>query len=119
VCGILIGDSESASTGPVVRELRAAENVAPGDRRRRFAIAPRTLLKAQQEARAAGMEVIGYYHSHPDSPAVPSAVDLEAAWPGVSYLIASLAGGDLELRGWRLDPASTTFSEERIELVGS
>ncbi len=116
-CGVLIGEPGDVARPSVVRELRATDNVAAGDRRRRYAVAPRALLAAQRQARAAGLEVIGYYHSHPDSSAVPSATDLEGAWPGVSYLIASVSGGVLdEIRSWRRDLVSETFIEERVEL---
>ena len=99
-------------------ELRAEPNSHGGSRRRRFAIAPEALLRAQKEARAAGLEVLGYYHSHPDAPAVPSARDLETAWPEVSYVIVAVERGRPgELRSWRLDPAQRGFEEERIEYL--
>ncbi len=103
-----------------MRELRIEENVHAGSRRRRFAIAPEALLRAQKAARAAGLAVIGYYHSHPDAAAVPSAADLSAAWPEVSYLIVELGpegvGG---LRSWRLDRASGAWVEEQVEYEAS
>ena len=89
-CGILIGDRESGRH--TVREVRVEPNSHGGSRRRRFAIAPEALLRAEKEARAAGLEVVGYYHSHPDAAAAPSKRDLEAAWPEVSYLRARKAG---------------------------
>ena len=55
-----------------------------------YVIDPRELIRAQREARGRGLEIVGFYHSHPDHPARPSATDLEHAhWIGCSYLITS------------------------------
>ena len=121
-CGILVGKFAAASADGregvrVVRAL-AADNVA-ADRRRRFAIAPEVLLAAQKGARAEGLDLIGYYHSHPDHPARPSAADRRDAWPGVSYLIVPVAAGAAgEARSWRLAPETGEISEERVVVEG-
>ncbi len=116
-CGILVG--EPARKGEVwIRRVVAAENTR-GDRPAdRYSIHPRTLLAAHQEARAQGLEVLGYYHSHPEGRAWPSPVDRRAAWPEVSYLILSLACGQVvDRRSWRLSGDSGVFEEEEIVLV--
>ena len=116
-CGVLIGERDDASGVTRVDEALAAENVSEGDRRRRFLIAPEVLLPAQREALAAGREIVGYYHSQPESRPVPSAADRAAAWPEVSYLIVGVGGGEIgELRCWRLDPVAGTFVEERLAI---
>ena len=71
-CGILFGRG-----GRIERALQAA-NVA-SEPRRRFEIEPQALVDAHRAARAGGPQVIGYYHSHPGGPAVPSATDREQA----------------------------------------
>lgn len=83
--------------------------------RSHYLIDPKTVLIAHEEARAAGLEIVGYYHSHPDGPAVPSRKDLEDAWPDTSYLIVAVGSGGVEARSWRLDERGGAFVEERVE----
>ena len=59
----------------------------------RYLIAPDDLRQLEREVREAGQEVVGYYHSHPDHPAAPSAFDAEHAWPWYSYLIVRIDRG--------------------------
>ena len=87
-------------------------------KRNRFLIQPEELLRGERYAREKKLEVVGFYHSHPDSPAVPSQYDLEHAWPTYSYIIVSVskeASGDL--RSWEQLPDRSRFDEERIELI--
>lgn len=99
-CGILVG-----CAGPGVTEVTdhaPGRNVhhRPTDR---FELAPEDLLAAERAARAKGLEVVGFWHSHPSSGAEPSAVDRAASWNGYSYLIVSLAEeSGARLRSWRL-----------------
>ncbi len=115
-CGFLVGSPGSSDGGGVrVDEALPAENEEPGDRSRRFLIRPEAVLGAMRQARGRGLELVGYYHSHPDHPAEPSPTDLEGAWPGVSYLIVPVAaGGAGEARSWRLADDRSGFVEERI-----
>lgn len=112
-CGILLGRmlGEEARIERVVQ----ADNSHDGSRERRYAIAPRDLLAAQKAARGEGRQVVGYYHSHPGHPAVPSARDREHAWPGASYLILSVEAGRVgEVRSWRLGADGEGFAEEAV-----
>ena len=96
-CGVLLGrvvlDGDGASR--VAVEARACANARVGEAKHdRYAIAPQELIAAQREARARGLLIIGFYHSHPDHPAEPSATDAaEAYWPGCVYVIVSVAQG--------------------------
>jgi len=92
-CGILLGRREGIDD-TVVR-ITVCSNVAsePG---RRYEIAPNQLIAAQQQAEEEGLEILGFYHSHPDHPAKPSATDLrEAHWTGYIYLICGVKKGRL------------------------
>ena len=81
----------------------AAENERVDSRHNRYVISPQSLLAAQREARASGLDIVGYYHSHPDHPARPSEFDREHAWPGTSYVIVSVSEGKaVDCRSWRL-----------------
>lgn len=112
-CGFLLG-RESAGTTRVARIVPAA-NERQDSRHNRFVMSPEIVLAAHKEARAAGLAVVGYYHSHPDHPAEPSEFDREHAWPGLSYLIVSVRGGQAGItRSWRLRDDRERFEEERL-----
>ena len=112
-CGVLIGHSGAGTT--IVERVLSVGNERQ-DSRGRYLIHPETVLAAHKEARALGLEVVGYYHSHPDHPAVPSELDRESAWPEVSYVIAAVQGGRVtEARSWRLSEDRERFEEEAIE----
>ncbi|MEA2560234.1 MAG: hypothetical protein QOH06_1738 [Acidobacteriota bacterium] len=113
-CGVLIGRILGDST--VVERLLSADNERDDSRHNRYLINPETVLAAHKEARALGLDVVGYYHSHPDHPARPSEFDREHAWPGVSYLIVSVEKGSVaDARSWRLADDREKFDEEKIE----
>ena len=113
VCGVLIGRVEAERTR--VEHVTEAKNLNTDRARDRFLLDPQDFLRADRWADERGLEVVGFWHSHPDHPPTPSQTDLESAWPGYSYLIASVpAEGTVALRSWRLD--GKTFIEERIEL---
>jgi proteasome lid subunit RPN8/RPN11 len=85
-CGILFGE------GALIDEARPAANVS-ADPRRRFEIDPQALVDAHRAARAGGPQVVGYFHSHPDGPAEPSATDrAQAAHDGSVWAIAGTSG---------------------------
>jgi cysteine synthase B len=109
-CGALIGPRPG-----VVAEAFALSNTTDGERRRRFLVGPREYQDAEARAAATGQELLGFYHSHPDHPAVPSAFDLEHAWPNLSYLIVSVRSGRAaEARSWRLRADRSGFEEEQL-----
>ena len=96
-CGLLLG-------GPAgVVEAVRTRNIAD-DPSARFEIDPKDHIDGRREARRRGLEVIGFYHSHPGSPAVPSETDrAEASYPDHLYLIVSLAGDPPDVALFRLD----------------
>jgi proteasome lid subunit RPN8/RPN11 len=115
-CGALIG-RESEGAREVTRVV-GFENRAGERRRQRYTIAPEQFLDADRRARAAALEVLGFFHSHPDAPAEPSAFDLEHAWDYYSYLIVSVARGAVtEPRAWRLRADRAGFEPETLEIL--
>ena len=109
-CGALIGDE----SGQVLEAL-ALSNTTTDERRRRFLIGPDEYRTAEKRASETGRSLIGFYHSHPNHPAVPSAFDLAHAWPNLRYLILSVRGGrPEEARTWRLREDRTAFDEETV-----
>ena len=89
ICGFLIGPRGS---GRVARAARARNTVVERARDR-YEIDPRDMIRAQREADAAGDDILGYYHSHPDHPARASVFDAERSWAGPIYLIVSCVEG--------------------------
>lgn len=116
VCGIIMGHFNEE--GNVVTEVRRAVNLNNERAHDRYEMDPKDLLKAEREGREAGVEIIGYYHSHPDHPDRPSEFDRERAWPAYSYLIASVMGGkDVTTRSWVINEETSKFDEEEIDIA--
>ena len=74
-------------------------------------------MKGERYARTKDLEVVGFYHSHPESAAVPSQYDLEHAWPTYSYIIVSVKNeraGDLF--SWQQESDRSRFNREEIRV---
>jgi len=83
-------------------------------------MAPQEFLQAQAEAEKEGREIVGFYHSHPDHPAIPSAYDRERAWEEYLYLIVPVTGGRAgKARLWQLEGPDGSFSEIPLHIVKS
>ncbi|MGB5036410.1 MAG: M67 family metallopeptidase [Blastocatellia bacterium] len=115
VCGLLLGRFE-AGADRTVTGLFPLDNERVDSRTNRYAVSAGSMLAGERHATRAGLDVVGYYHSHPDAPAEPSGYDLEhATWPGVSYPIVSVRQGTAAgLRSWTLADDRLTFEEEPI-----
>ena len=99
----------------VVVDVWQAENTHEEERSRRFLIEPLTIKKFEEQAEEREMGLLGFYHSHPDHPAEPSEYDREHAWPGYSYVIASVSGENVEdMRSWTLRDDRSGYDEEPI-----
>ena len=99
----------------VVVDVWRAENTHEEERSRRFLIEPLAVKKFEERAEEKDMEMLGFYHSHPDHPAEPSEYDREHAWPGYSYVIASVSGENVEdMRSWTLRDDRSAYDEEPI-----
>jgi proteasome lid subunit RPN8/RPN11 len=108
-CGALIGRD-----GQVTEAFRLPNTTEEGPRRR-FLVRPADYRDAEARAAEGGGELLGFYHSHPDHPAVPSQYDLDHAWPFFSYVIVSVREGQAEeLRSWRLRDDRSQFDEETV-----
>ncbi len=110
-CGALFGRDEE------VVEAFALPNPTEAGPRRRFLVRPDDYRAAEQRARQRRVELLGFYHSHPDHPARPSQYDLDHAWPFFSYVIISVRSGEpAELTSWRLRDDRSTFDEELVRV---
>ena len=114
-CGLLLGSFRPE--GKLVTETYPISNAREESaKRNRFLIAPEELMKGERYARQHDLEVVGFYHSHPDSPAVPSQYDLEHAWPTYSYIIVSTsADRATDLFSWEQEPDRSRFNPEEIQ----
>lgn len=111
-CGALLGvDGERRE----VRALFPLTNRRDDSPRNRFSVTAQDFKDAERAATEQGLELIGWYHSHPDHPARPSEFDREHAWPWYSYIIVSVhAGKPLDMTSWRLAEDRTHYLPEEI-----
>ena len=114
-CGLLLGRYVDGKK--FVREIYPISNAREESaKRNRFLITPDELLRGERYAREHDLEVVGFYHSHPDSPAVPSRYDLEHAWPTYSYIIVSTSADEArDLFSWEQEPDRSRFNQEEIQ----
>ena len=114
-CGLLLG--RYGPDGKVVTETYPISNAREESaKRNRFLITPEELMRGERYARERELEVVGFYHSHPDCPAVPSQYDLEHAWPTYSYIIVSTTANEAkDLFSWEQEPDRSRFNSEEIK----
>jgi proteasome lid subunit RPN8/RPN11 len=131
-CGILLGkahgDAKQVTEIVPLANLRhepaRAQKLLPVDdasretEKNRFLIDPLDQLRVEKDARARGLDVLGYYHSHPDHPARPSVYDRDHAWPWYSYVIISVEQGvPKDLTSWVLAEDRSAFGAEPVEVL--
>jgi len=115
-CGALLGRAEDGVHE--VTEFRGMRNTVEDRPWDRYALDPLEQLRVQKEVEAKGLEIIGFAHSHPDHPPIPSRFDADHAWSFYSYLVASVQKGKFaEARSWRLDDGGG-FREEPLQIEG-
>jgi proteasome lid subunit RPN8/RPN11 len=111
-CGALIGQADGADH--TVGDFRGMRNTVTDRPWDRYALDPLEQLRVQKDAESRGLEIIGFAHSHPDHPAIPSRFDAEHGWSFYSYVVASVQQGTLlHARSWRLDDGGV-FQEEPL-----
>ena len=118
-CGVLLGRSENDVN--TVEDAVRAGNTRTDAAHNRYHIAPQELIKIQRQGRERGLDIVGFYHSHPDHPAQWSKTDFEEAhWLGCSYIITAVAHGVAQqtnsflLTGTNEDDKS--FEDEAIQV---
>ena len=114
-CGALLGRDADASREVV--DLLPLANRRNDSPRNRFELAPDDVRLAEKTARAQRLELLGWYHSHPDAPARPSEFDREHAWPWYSYIIVSVEKSEArDMTSWRLQDDRSAYDMEAIEI---
>jgi proteasome lid subunit RPN8/RPN11 len=113
-CGVLGGKPGEMKEVSRLLSMRNRRTDDP----HRYLISPDDVRLAEAELRSAGLEVLGFYHSHPDHPATPSAFDTEHAWPWYSYIIVQVhQGRAAELTSWVLDDDRSAMSPESVDVL--
>lgn len=114
-CGLLLG--RYSEDGKIVKETYPISNAREESaKRNRFLITPEELMRGERYAAGRDLEVVGFYHSHPDSPAVPSKYDLDHAWPTYSYIIVSTSADQAnDLFSWEQEADRSRFNQEEIQ----
>jgi proteasome lid subunit RPN8/RPN11 len=117
-CGIFGGlrEGDKRLLNEIYPIVNAREESA---KHNRFLMTPKDVLMAEKQFRKNGKELLGFYHSHPDHPAVPSAFDLDhASWPGYSYAIVAVEKGISKmLTSWVLSENRHSFQQEEVLLM--
>jgi proteasome lid subunit RPN8/RPN11 len=131
-CGILIGEVGTIETrllpevgflnaNKIVKDLVLVPNVweVESEReglRNRYLISAEDVARADREAGKRGLDIVGFFHSHPDHPSRPSETDREFAWPVVSFVIVSVRQGRaVSTQSWLLRDDRSGFDEETIQ----
>ncbi len=113
-CGFMLGSAEDGLQR--ITEIRSQPNERTDSRENRFVISPEQFKAAETYARKTGLQLVGIYHSHPDSPARPSEYDRDHAWPWFSYIIVSVkAGKAAEAKAWQLRDDRSGFDALILE----
>jgi proteasome lid subunit RPN8/RPN11 len=112
-CGAMLG--LDIDNDREVRALYPLTNRRDDSPRNRFSITSDDVRAAERAAHQSNLELVGWYHSHPDHPARPSEFDREHAWPWYSYIIVSVASGKpADMTSWRLVDDRTHYLPEEI-----
>jgi proteasome lid subunit RPN8/RPN11 len=118
-CGVLLGRSSDGLNE--VEDAVRAGNTRTDSAHNRYQIAPHELVRIQRQARERGLDIVGFYHSHPDHPAQWSKTDFaEAHWLGCSYVITAVANGVAQQTNSFLLTGTTeedkSFEDETIQV---
>ena len=117
-CGVLLGVLGRTGEKSVTQILPVSNEFSEGEQYHRFLITPENMLDAEKKARSLKLDVLGFYHSHPDHPAKPSDYDREHALPFYSYIITAVEKGEAkEVTSWTLKDDRSEFVFEEILII--
>ena len=115
ICGMLVAQKGTRT----VTGTRRATNADTDNPKTTYLISPREHGEIENECDAAGLDIVGYYHSHPDHASYASIRDTEQAWPDYYYLVVSCMNGQVgETKVfYRTDWEAKRMVEEQLEVV--
>ena len=115
-CGFILGKIDGDDRN-VVELMRADNDREDEAQYNRFLITPDAYMRGEKEARKKKLDVVGFYHSHPNAPARPSQYDLDHAWPFYSYVIVSIMDQSSDaMTSWILKDDRSSFDPEEITI---
>lgn len=114
-CGAMLGKMNYDTGEKHTQKLVKIENNSDENKKRRFAISADDYKFLEATAKAEGLDLLGFYHSHPDHPAKPSETDLKFAWPIFSYIIQSIIKKEAtDVFSYELDLDTQQFKDETL-----
>ena len=115
-CGVLVGTENGGMK--TVAEVIPAENHRTDSPENRYLITADFMRQIEHRLKKTKSSIVGFFHSHPDVPARPSAYDKEHAWPWYAYIIVSVRQGRVvEVYNWSLKNDRSEFDAERIDVL--
>lgn len=112
-CGALLGPAEAA-----VSEILPLANTEASSPRTRFTVSPLDYIAVEDRADSRGLKLLGFWHSHPDHPARPSATDRIHAWPGLLTVVIGVERGDPgEMTAWDVPGQEEPFRQLDLEIA--
>ena len=112
--GFLLGKTDR-DTKTVIKSKPVVNSREQENRYNRYYIPPEEYMRIERLARDEDLEVIGFYHSHPDAEARPSQYDLDHSWPFYSYIIVSVQKQKAKkMNSWRLKEDRSAFAQEEL-----
>jgi proteasome lid subunit RPN8/RPN11 len=114
-CGIILGKTDGGKR--IVSDVFELHNYQEENRRRRFFVTPGEYMRAERIATEKGLELLGFYHSHPDHPAIPSEFDREHALPWFTYVVLAVDRGEAKvMTAWELSESRDKFLERHLSV---
>jgi proteasome lid subunit RPN8/RPN11 len=114
VVGIIAGDKQER----MASRIHPLINERADSAHNRYTVSGLTLMRAEQALEAEGLDILGYYHSHPDHPSQYSDYDRDHALPNLSYVIVSVINGRaVDTASWRLRDDRSAMDSESIVAV--
>jgi proteasome lid subunit RPN8/RPN11 len=115
--GFLLGHASGESIE--IQDVIGVENTfAAEEQYHRYAMSPLDWARMEDEADARDLTLVGYYHSHPNSPAIPSEYDRDHALPNFTYIITSVMEAKAaEMRAWRLRADRSAFDPATLHIT--
>jgi proteasome lid subunit RPN8/RPN11 len=112
-CGLLVGRRDPFR----VEQIHYVSNANRDRSLDRYEIDPREFYEVDKTTWNTDLEIIGFYHSHPNHPPVPSSSDVEQAWSSYCYLIVGMEGGSgkVRTRAWVWHAEPPHWEEEPLE----
>jgi proteasome lid subunit RPN8/RPN11 len=114
ICGMLIAVRGSS----VVTQTRRVRNTMVERARDRYEMDPLDQIRIQRECDDTGLEIAGYYHSHPDHPAQASITDSRRSWAGPIYMIVSCVAGEVvDANAFTAEQDGGPMNPEPLEVI--